>query len=304
MKRRVSVRVPATTANLGPGFDCLGMALDIHNTVSISLSECLEIRVSGEGSEALPRDASNVAYLAAQALAAVAGVNLPPVCLTLENDIPLARGLGSSAAAIVGALVAADAFLNCGMPLDCLLKLACDIEGHPDNAAPALLGGCIVVVKDGASIVHAGLPVPADLQLALFIPDFNLPTAEARRVLPRQVDLTDAVFNVGRAALLAAALASGETGLLRTATQDVLHQPYRKSLVPGMDSLFEAALDAGALGVYLSGAGPTILALAQADAGRVARAMEEAARLAGLTGRARLTRPSLQGAHVVETEQE
>lgn len=304
MIRRVTVRVPATTANLGPGFDCLGLALDIHNTVTISCSDSFEVEVTGEGTEELPRNRKNVAYRAVEVVARAAGMSVPPVRLALDNRIPLARGLGSSAAAIVGGLVAGDAFLGADLSNDRLLDLACQMEGHPDNVAAALLGGCTVVVRDGERLVHTKLPLPPKLQAALFIPDFTLETREARRVLPRRVDMADAVFNVGRASLLAASLATGAVGLLRTATQDALHQPYRKSLFPGMETLFNAALDAGSLGVFLSGAGPTVLALVQDDAGPVMRALAGAAQREGISGSVRLARPAAEGARVVEIEQD
>lgn len=304
MTRRVSVRVPATSANLGPGFDCLGVALDLYNTVTISSSDSFRIDVTGEGTDELPRHEGNTAYKAVQTLAKTAGLDVPPLFLLLDNQIPLARGLGSSAAAIVGALVAADRFLDAGLTVECLLDLATQIEGHPDNVAPALLGGCTVVVRDGERLVHASLPLPAGLLAVLFVPDFKLPTAMARRVLPGWVEMADAVFNVGRAALLAASLATGAVDLLKTATQDALHQPYRKSLFPGMGRLFGAALDAGALGVFLSGAGPTILALAQGDAEPVALAMAEAAGTEGISGSTRTMSLGTEGARLVEIEQE
>ncbi len=296
--------MPATTANLGPGFDCLGLALDLHNTVTISSSDSFHIDVSGEGSADLPRDTSNIAYRAVQAAAEASRREVPPLRLELDNEIPLARGLGSSAAAIVGALVAANHFFESGLSEDCLLDLASRMEGHPDNVAPALLGGCVVVVRDGDRLVHTEVPWPDGLLAVLFIPEFNLPTAEARRVLPRQVDLADAVFNVGRAALLATSLATGSVDLLRVAMQDLLHQPYRQTLFPGMATLFRAALDAGALGVFLSGAGPTILALTGDNAEPVGQALADAASREGVLGSIRLAKPTVEGARLVEIEQE
>ena len=304
MTRRVTVRVPATTANLGPGFDCMGLALDIYNTVSITSSAAFQIEITGEGAGVLPRDGQNVAYRAVQTLAEVVGREVPTLTLALHNEIPLARGLGSSAAAIVGALLAADQFFQSHLSVDEVLELACQMEGHPDNVAPAILGGCTVVVKEGQRLVHAPVPLPKDLVAVLFLPDFTLATVEARRVLPRQVEMADAVFNVGRAALLATCLATGRLELLRVATQDALHQPWRKALFPAMESLFKAALDAGALGVFLSGAGPTVLALARHNADLVAHAMREAARMDRVAGSTRLARPNLEGAQVVDQESE
>lgn len=304
MTRKVTVRVPATTANLGPGFDCLGLALDIYNTVSIASSASFRIEVAGEGSGVVPRDGQNIAYKAIQALAEEVGREVPPLHLVLQNRIPLARGLGSSAAAIVGALMAADYFFESRLPREDLLELAYRMEGHPDNVAPALLGGCTVTVREGQRLVQAAVPLPPGLVAVLFVPDFALATAESRSILPRQVELADAVFNVGRAALLATALATGRLDLLRVATQDALHQPWRKALFPALEALFRAALEAGALCAFLSGAGPTILALAQEDADLVAHALREAARRERVPGSTRLARPTLEGAHLVEGEQE
>lgn len=302
MTRAVTVRVPATTANLGPGFDCLGLALDIYNTLSIARSDSFRIDVSGEGAGTLPPDGRNIAYRALLTLAEEAGREVPPLRMTMKNEIPLARGLGSSAAAIVGALVAADRFFDSNLSRDKLLEIAAGIEGHPDNVAPAILGGCIVVVKDGPRLVHAPVPLPPELVAVLFIPDFALATVEARRVLPQQVKMADAVFNVGRTALLATCLATGRLDLLRVATQDALHQPWRKALFPAMEALFRAALEAGALGVFLSGAGPTILALTTHDSDLVAHAMREAGHIAKVPGYTRLARPSMLGAHLVDEE--
>ena len=302
MTRKVTVRVPATTANLGPGFDCLGLALDIYNTVSISSSPVFQIDVTGEGAGVLPRDAQNIAYKAVQALADEAGRELPPLRLSLGNEIPLARGLGSSAAAIVGALLAANHVLESHLSKDQLLTLACRLEGHPDNVAPALLGGCIVVVRDGPRLVYSPVPLPPGLVAVLFVPDFTLTTVEARKVLPRHVEMADAVFNMGRTALLATCLATGRLDLLRVATQDALHQPWRKALFPAMEALFGAALDAGALCVFLSGAGPTVLALTAHNADLVAHALREAAHRERVSGSTRLARPNFNGAHLVDEE--
>ncbi|MDP2952053.1 MAG: homoserine kinase, partial [Chloroflexota bacterium] len=212
--------------------------------------------------------------------------------------IPLRRGLGSSAAAVVGGLMAGQELLGRPLSPQQLLGLATELEGHPDNVAPALMGGCQVVVG-GSEIVSAPVPLPRGLVAALFIPDFEIPTREARAVLPQQVSRADAVYNVGRAALLVAALATGQLGYLRIATQDRLHQPARQALFPAMERVFQAALEAGALGVFLSGSGSTILALVKGRASPVAQAMARAAREAGVKGRTKIARPSLQGAAVV-----
>jgi homoserine kinase len=279
----ITVRVPATSGNLGPGFDVLGLALRLHNTLTLERAETAEIEILGEGAATLPRDPSHLAYRAALAVAAQSGRagRAPEVRafrLRQHNRIPLARGLGSSAAAIVGGVVAANALL--GKPLDpqALLDLATELEGHPDNVAPALLGGLVACAKTSQGVRWLRL-TPAPLRIVAAVPDYPVSTEDARRLLPDRVPFADAVFNVGRTALLVGALAGGRTDLLSDATQDRLHQPYRERLVPGLRQVFAAALRAGAYGVMLSGSGPSVLALG--DARGIGEAMAEAFRAAG-----------------------
>lgn len=298
-RRKVAIRVPATTANLGPGFDCLGMALDFHNTVVVDLAEETGIQVSGEGSQHLPRSNDNLVYKAFAALFDHVGQPAPRVLLSCHNDIPLSRGLGSSAAAIVGGLMAANAMTDKPLPTQHLLELGASLEGHPDNIAPAILGGCQVVVAEGARIIATPIPLPPGLRAVLFIPDFAMPTAESRALLPDPVRRQEAVFNLGRTALLVAALATGKLEHLKVATQDTLHQPARSKLFPAMEVIFQAALEAGALGVFLSGGGPTVLALAGEKEEEIAKAMLQAGARLGVGGRTRLARPSMAGAEEI-----
>lgn len=305
--KKVVVRVPATTANLGSGFDCLGMALEVHNTVTAQVVPSgLDVRISGEGEEALRWGEENRVLRALRLVYQQLGRRLPGLRLDLQNTIPLGRGLGSSAAASVGGLVAANALCDNALTTDQILAMAVRLEGHPDNVAPALLGGLVVAIADGDRLVCAPVPVPPDLMAAAFIPDFPMPTEEARRVLPHQIDRADAVYNVGRAALLVAAFATGRADLLDVATGDRLHQPYRQALFPAMPRLFDAARAAGAQGVFLSGSGSTILGLAvgheRADA--VAQAMSAAAQDEGLAGRTLVARVSAQGAQAAVTQAE
>ncbi|MBI2846911.1 MAG: homoserine kinase, partial [Chloroflexi bacterium] len=230
------------------------------------------------------------------------GDSVPTVKMTQEITFPLARGLGASAAAIVGGLVAANALLGNPMTPEELLQTASSIEGHPDNVAPALLGGCQLVIKDGERIVAAEVPLPDGLKAVLFIPDFELKTEEARRILSGEIPRADAVFNVGRAALLTTALAAGRLEYLRLATQDRLHQPARRSLFPQMYDFFEAAMDAGALGAFLSGSGPTIMALAKDNERAIADSMEKVARKAKIAGATLVTKPTKLGAQVIPLE--
>ena len=295
----VTVRVPATSANMGPGFDCLGLALDIWSEVQVDLGGS-GVEVSGEGKDSLARDRENLVYRSIERAFAEAGKAMPDVGVACRNDIPLGRGLGSSSAAVVGGLVAGNEL--CGRPLsdDSLLALAARIEGHPDNSAAALLGGCRIVVGDGDRLVTALVPVPEDLSAVLFIPEVPMSTEQARGLLPPVVDRADAVHNIGRAALLVNALATGDLSQLRVATEDRLHQPARQTIFPAMRNIFRSALDAGALGVFLSGAGSTVLALARGRELTIGCEMADAADKSGVDGTIRVTKPSPRGAHVVE----
>lgn len=295
---RVRVSVPATTANLGPGFDCLGLALDWFNTIEAELLPAgagVVVEVEGEGSPDLPRDATNLAYRALALVWQDRGLPPPAVRLRLENTIPLASGLGSSAAACAGGLVAGWHLLPPEVreaepdPLACLLRLGHGLEGHPDNVAPALLGGLTVAaVAEGEGGAVAGeeggavagekagggrgrravvahrLPPPAGLGLVVAVPPARLATAAARRVLPEAVPRAAAVFNVQRIALLLAALLTGDFRHLPLALEDALHEPYRWPLVPGWQEAAARARAAGAYGVVLSGAGPSLLAITPA----------------------------------------
>lgn len=299
---RVVVRVPTTSANLGPGFDALGLALALFNTVTLERSASFGITIEGEGAEQLPRDESNLVFRGVAAAWVSAGQKMPPLHLHCQNAIPLARGLGSSAAAVVAGLVAANALLGEPLSQNRLLELAVELEGHPDNVAPALLGGCRVVVMAEEGLIAGRVPLPPALRAVLFIPDFEMPTLESRRLLAPQVSREDAVFNLGRSALLVTALATGRLDLLRVATQDRLHQPARQQIFPAMPKLFRAAVEAGAHGAFLSGGGPTILALATEREEAIAQAMAEAAQREGVGGRALVTHPTEVGAQVVSRD--
>lgn len=283
-----TIEVPATSANLGPGFDALGLALDIVNTVRVEPSDHWDMVVVGEGAERIPTGDRNLMQRTIGTVARRSGVQLPPARLLCTHAIPLARGLGSSSAAIVAGLLVAN-HLGADRPQDELLSLAAELEGHPDNVTPALLGGIQACAMADGRVVHARIPMPRPLSLALYVPDFPMPTREARQVVPRRIDIHDAVYNISRVALLVAALASGDFGALSSGTEDMVHQPPRMRLFPSMAVLFHAALDAGALGVYLSGAGSTIAAFIDEQDGsvvgsRVAQAMADAATRDGLTG--------------------
>lgn len=266
----VVVTVPATSANLGPGFDCLGLALSLHNRVEASPAPRWEITVEGEGAGLLPEDESNLVVQAMAHLARAAGRSLPPLRLAQHNEIPVGSGLGSSAAAVVAGLLAADALLESRLPPARLLALATELEGHADNVAAALMGGLVLVAGDDV------VPLPcAPLQAVVVLPAVTLSTRAARAALPAAVPLADAVFNVGKMGLLLHALAQGNQAQLARAMADRLHQPYRTPLIPGLESALAAAHAEGAA-ACLSGAGPSVIAFAATE--------QKLRRLAGVIG--------------------
>lgn len=286
---RVHVRVPASSANLGPGFDALGLALGLYNEIDAQESERVTVTIEGEGAAQLATSEDNVVVRAVRAAHEAAGRPFRGCALACVNRIPLARGLGSSAAAWVGGLVAGNALLGSPLDRETLLALAARAEGHPDNVAAALLGG-LTVAYGGADGARAlSLPVPDSLRWIILVPGVSMSTAEARAILPQSVSRADAVFNVQRVALLLASLQSGRVDLLPSALEDRLHEPYRLRLFPWMTEVVAAARAAGALGCVLSGAGPSLLAVADDDvtAATVARAMEHTLDAAGVKGEAR-----------------
>jgi homoserine kinase len=290
MPRRAVVTVPASSANLGPGFDCLGLALSLYHRVEVreEEGEGLELRVLGEGAGALPPDRTNPVCQAMDRVLVAAGYRPGRLVLECSSQIPLARGLGSSAAACLAGLAAGTWLSGRELVPERLLELAMAIEGHADNVVPSLVGGFTVVAMEGDRVRYARLDPPPDLEAAAAVPDFDLLTERSRAVLPAQVSFADAVDNLGRVALLTAALTGNRLELLRTAMQDRLHQPYRAPLVPGLEEVRRAALGAGAWGAALSGAGPTVLALVRRGDPRPGRAMQEAWRRQGVTAAALL----------------
>jgi len=286
---RVHVRIPASSANLGPGFDALGLALALYNEIEAEESDRITVAVEGEGADRLAPNERNVIIRAVRMAYEAGGRPFRGCAVTCVNRIPLARGLGSSAAAWVGGLLAGSVLSGASIDADTLLVLAARAEGHPDNVAAALLGGLTVAYGGPAGARALSLPVPAGLRWVVLVPDVSMSTAEARAVLPRSVRRADAVFNVQRVALLLASLQAGRADLLPSALEDRLHEPYRLRLFPWMTDVSAAARAAGALGCVLSGAGPSLLAVAAGDAEAVAvgRAMEEALGGAGVSGSAR-----------------
>jgi len=292
----VHVRVPATSANLGPGFDALGLALALYNEVEAREADGVTVEVEGEGAGRLPTTGDNVVARGVRLAYEAAGRPFKGVALRCVNRVPTSRGLGSSAAAWVGGLAAGNALCGGRLSREALVALAMRAEGHPDNVAAALFGGLTVscVTADGG-VIAVALPVPARLTWVTLIPETMSSTAEARAVLPTTVPRADAVFNVQRVALLLASLQSGRVDALGAALDDRLHQPYRRALFPWMPAVVAAARAAGALGCVLSGAGPALLAVIAGDGAAVAAAMQAALRTAGIGGTARAFAVDLNG---------
>jgi len=263
----IHIKVPATTANMGPGFDCIGMALKLYNELWLEeIDEPLIIENRGI-SAGMSFGKNNLIYRSVIRFYKELGVakRLPGLKLVQDDQIPMTRGLGSSAACVVAGLLAANEISGINLPKDQLCALAAKIEGHPDNSTPALTGGIVVGAFAGERLEYIKLSPDtfAELKFAVMIPDFTLRTQKARDALPNLVSMQDAVFNVSRAALMVAALLTGDYSKLAAATDDKLHQPYRMGLVPGMEKIFQRARKCGAKGVFLSGAGPSVIAVFQ-----------------------------------------
>ncbi|WP_136608247.1 homoserine kinase [Paenibacillus dokdonensis] len=264
----VCVRIPASTANLGPGFDTLGMALSIYSWIGMKGSKETVIHLYGDEMDGIPTDKSNLVYKVAQMVFREAGVQVPELEISMYSDIPLTRGLGSSASAIVGALFAANELIGSPLSETKLFDMATAIEDHPDNVGASLFGGLITAIWDGLHADYIRMEPHEELEVLVVIPDFQLSTSEARKALPEQISRKDAVYNISRSSLLVAALAQGRLDLISRAMSDRLHQPYRAELVPGMAEILKNAVDHGALGIALSGAGPTLLALVERQSQR------------------------------------
>ncbi|WP_213525300.1 homoserine kinase [Paenibacillus sp. J31TS4] len=265
---KVRVRIPASTANLGPGFDSLGMALNLYAWIEMEEAETTRFHLYGDHMDGVPTDKTNLIYQVAQLVFNRAGVSVPELAISMYSDIPLTRGLGSSASAIVGALAAANALIGEPLSRQELFTMATELEKHPDNVGASLFGGIIASYWDGTRAEHLRIEPLPSLEVLVAIPAFQLATEKARHALPDEVPMKDAVFNVGHSSVLVAALCTGRYDVIRHAMQDALHQPYRAPLIPGMQAILAQAVDHGALGVALSGAGPTLLALVDAGSSR------------------------------------
>ena len=264
----IKIRVPATSANLGPGFDCLGLSLDIWNEVTFDSAEKLSFQASGEGAEKLNKGSRNLLTRAFFGVYDVCGRPRPGICIRSSNDIPMSSGLGSSAAAIVSGLFGANEML--GRPLDdsILLKMASDMEGHPDNVAAALNGGLVVSIMLGNEIITRKYEIP-DFTVVIVKPDLDWPTRLARSVLPKSVSRTDAIFNLGRTVLVVDALRNGGLELLQKVMEDRIHQSYRLKHISGGMAAYKTARQFGA--AALSGAGPALITFVKPDLAEQAR---------------------------------
>jgi homoserine kinase len=302
--KKFSVRVPATTANLGPGFDALGLALDLWNETEFSQSDEQKITVSvtGEGAGTLPTDETNAIAGAAIQVYKLVGKDPRGLCIHCLNRIPLISGLGSSSAALLTGMLGANALLGDPFSREEILAMATESEGHPDNVVPAMLGGLVASVISNGKIVMRKLMV-SPMTITVVMPDFYFPTKAAREILPEYVLRQDAIFNLSRTVLVIKALETGDLTLLGEVMEDALHQPYRLPLIPGALAAIQAARQAGASAVALSGAGPSLIAFSgqPANAG-IGIVMKQSFEAAGLNARIFPLNISHSGASVIHDQ--
>ena len=295
------ITVPATSANLGSGVDCLGMALSLYLTVSVKKAENNKF-IFARGFEKPVPDKDNLILTGMRKVEALAGKALPPTEVTVETEVPLSRGLGSSASAIVAGAFAANELLGHPFDTDGLFNICAGIEGHPDNIAPSVYGGFTVALSTGGDNFSALKIAAPELAAVIAIPDVTLPTSEARRVLPKSVSLGEAIHQVQRVSLMTAALCRGRFEYLSDGAEDVLFTPARRGLIPAFDQLCSAARDAGAHCAMISGAGPSVLALTDGDGESVRRAMEGAYEKCGISGRVLCLKPENSGVRIEHSE--
>ncbi|MBL1210457.1 homoserine kinase [Geminocystis sp. GBBB08] len=258
----IVIQVPATTANLGSGFDCIGMALTLYNQFEFSLSnDKTTFTVVGDGADKISLSDDNLLYQSFLHFYQHLGLTPPSMDIKISINVPLARGLGSSATAIIAGLLAANYFSPQKLPSPELINLAIAIEGHPDNVVPAFLGNCMLSVGEDNKWHFVPINCHQDIKIIVAIPDFELSTEAARSVLPKELSYHEAIFNIAHLGLLIKGLETGNEDWLKEALKDKLHQPYRKSLITGYDQVYQAVIKANGYGMVISGAGPTLLAL-------------------------------------------
>lgn len=291
-----TVTVPATTANLGPGFDTLGMALQLFLQVEVETANETIVEFYGQGrGEVLQNPGDNLIIAAMQEVFYRAGTKMPAIRLIINNPIPVGKGLGSSAAAIVAGMFAANCMLNDQFSADELLQWAVIMEGHADNVVPAVAGGLTTVMQNEGTVYFQKVEVPEELKTIVVVPDFILPTAKSRAVLPDKIDLKDTVTNLQRACFLLAAVANRDFGHLGLSMNDAIYQPARKQFIPGFDQVVKQAKKMGAMGVALSGAGPSIVALVRDREDLIGEAMQHAFARYGVKSQLLHLKPSNQG---------
>ena len=296
------IRTPATSANMGSGFDCLGIALNLYNELSVTPGESNKIRIQGEGSAELSTDDENLIFQSAKRFFETIGRPVQKMNIDCINRIPLARGLGSSGAATLGGLIAANVMEGNPLANQELLQLAVQIEGYPDNVTAGLLGGCQIAIQSGQGpeVITSEVLIEGNPSVVIFVPESQMPTEHARAILPREVDREDAIFNLGRVALLINSLRTGKWQDLKTAMEDRLHQPYRTQLLPGLNSIIASSTDAGAVGAFLSGAGSTVTAIAIDNERQIAQNMQRSAKEEGLVGTTQILAIDKIGTQVTE----
>ncbi len=300
MSRKATARIPASTTNLGPGFDVLGLALQLYSTVSLEITgSSTEVIVSGVDVEKIPSTPEHIAFQAVESIFQRSGVQQPDgLKLTIANGIPAIRGLGGSGTAILGGLLTANVLCGNMFSLSEILNFSTAIEGHPDNVAASLYGGLVISVQEEEHIHTIQLVCDPALHVVLAIPEFTLSTQKARDILPKTVDFADAIYNISRSSLLVASIATGKLDMLPLAMKDKLHQPYRSTLIPGFNDVVEAATSAGALSIALSGAGPTIAAYCLNNMDQVGNRMQEAFNQHGIPCKIKVLSADLDGATV------
>ncbi len=259
----IRIDIPATSANLGSGFDSLGIALTMYNRVWMEEYDGLEI--TSVDDTPIPTDETNLIYWAAKFLYNECGKTLPGLRIRQENNIPMARGLGSSSACIVAGILGANRMLGTPFSQNDIIRIAAKIEGHPDNTSPAISGGLVASAMEGERVYSVSVPVSEKIRFAVMIPPFELKTEQARGLLPKTYSREDTVYNLSRSALMTASLFSGDLQNLRVAVQDRIHQPYRSGLIENFDNVFRMSYELGSLGTYVSGSGPTIISFVHAD---------------------------------------
>jgi len=300
------IKVPATSANLGPGFDALGLALDLWNETKLSTDvetdarikrmgstdeetnkriKRISVLIEGEGAGLLPSNEKNMLVRTAQKLADRVGKSLPLFQAECKNSIPLSSGMGSSAATILAGLLTGNVLLGNPLSREEILALASELEGHPDNVAPALLGGLVVSTINNGKVIARKIPMQENIYITIALPDFYLPTKQARAALPKRIPMKNAVHNISRAVLVTEAFRTGDLSLLGEAMTDKLHQPYRLRLIKGGESVMEAAKEAGAAAVALSGAGPSVIAFSSKAETGIGESMKRAFEAAGVKAR-------------------